>query len=347
MKIEFSMPFAEILKRDGKIVPFDPSKIKNAIDQAQNDIEFGIMVFTENSLGDAVIDAQQRGLNIDGIIDYVEYTGSEYQYLKDNGVNVRDYVNPDGSSWPDGPVFHHKYVLMDFQEGATNPILITGSHNWSAAAESNNDENTLIIYDANIANQFHQEFSKRFKDLQTPIAVDDDTVANTNEWITINYLENDFIPEDIAVSLEIVQIPSNGEAEWVQGEMSYKSGEQYSGKDSLSYRIYNINNPQLSDTAWVRIQVGENSINELSGGSFNINKQYLKQGTLYLDIYSRKTETLHLNLFDLESKLINSSSIMVVTGSNSYKIKLGTLSKGVYLLDVSNTSEKLSSKLIY
>ena len=254
------------------------SKIKNAIDQAQNDLEFGIMVFTENSLGDAVIDAQQRGLNIDGIIDYVEYTGSEYQYLKDNGVNVRDYVNPDGSSWPDGPVFHHKYVVMDFQEGATNPILITGSHNWSAAAESNNDENTLIIYDANIANQFHQEFSKRFKDLQTPIAVDDDTVANTNEWITINYLENDFIPEDIAVSKEIVQMPSNGEAGWVQGEMSYKSGEQYSGKDSLSYRIYNIDNPQLSDTAWVRIQVGENSINELSEGSFNINKQYLKDG---------------------------------------------------------------------
>ena len=142
-------------------------------------------------------------------------------------------------------------------------------------------------------------------------------------------------------------MPSNGEAGWVQGEMSYKSGEQYSGKDSLSYRIYNIDNPQLSDTAWVRIQVGENSINELSEGSFNINKQYLKDGYLYLDIYSRKTETLQLNLFDLESKLINSSSIMVISGSNSYKIELGTLSKGVYLLDVSNTSEKSSSKLIY
>ncbi len=34
MKIEFSMPFAEILKRDGKIVPFDPSKIKDAIAKA-------------------------------------------------------------------------------------------------------------------------------------------------------------------------------------------------------------------------------------------------------------------------------------------------------------------------
>ena len=38
------------------------SKIKKVIDQAESDIEFGIMVFTENSLGDAIVDAQQRGL---------------------------------------------------------------------------------------------------------------------------------------------------------------------------------------------------------------------------------------------------------------------------------------------
>ena len=129
---------------------FSPSdnttvKIKNTIDQAENDIEFAIMVFTENSLGNALVAAQQNGLEIHGIIDYVEYSGSEYNYLKDNGIYVRDYVNPDGIGWPDGPVFHHKYALMDFQEGSANPVAITGSHNWSASAESINDENTLII----------------------------------------------------------------------------------------------------------------------------------------------------------------------------------------------------------
>jgi len=34
MNIEFSLPFNEILKRDGTLVPFDPSKIKNAIAKA-------------------------------------------------------------------------------------------------------------------------------------------------------------------------------------------------------------------------------------------------------------------------------------------------------------------------
>lgn len=323
------------------------SKIKDVIDQAESDIEFGIMVFTENSLGDAIVDAQQNGLDILGIIDYVEYTGSEYDYLKSNGVNVRDYVNPDGSQWPDGPVFHHKYALVDFQAGSTNPVTITGSHNWSASAESINDENSLIIYDANIANQFHQEFLQRFNDLHTPIAVDDDTTAQINEWITINYLENDFIPEDISVSTEIIQMPYHGEAAWVQGEMSYKSEEGYSGKDSLSYRLSNVDEPNLSDTAWVRIQVGENSIGEISCESFSIHSQSINQGILELDIYSRKAERLEIKLIGISGQLLYSENINVIVGNNPTQVNLQSFAKGIMLLDIKGSSGSLTQKLVY
>ena len=34
--------------------------------------------------------------------------------------------------------------------------------NWSANGEDTNDENTLIIHDAAIANQFYQEFAARY-----------------------------------------------------------------------------------------------------------------------------------------------------------------------------------------
>lgn len=322
------------------------SKIQAALDQAENEIEFAIMVFTENSLGDAIVDAKQRGVQTDGIIDYVEYTGSEYEYLKDNGVNVRNYVNPDGTSWPDGPVFHHKYVILDYLAGAVNPIAITGSHNWSASAESINDENTLIIYDANLANQFHQEFIQRFHDQLTPVAEDDDTVANTNEWIAIKYLDNDFIPEEVSISKEIVQIPLNGEAAWVQGEMAYKSTEGYSGKDSLSYRIYNVDNVQLADTAWVRVQVGESSIGEFFLSGFSIGQHYLDQGTLYLNIDSRQAEILKLRLIELNGKSIHTSNIRIVPGENSFEVYLPAISKGVFLLNVSSSSRMLSTKLI-
>ncbi len=42
--------------------------------------------------------------------------------------------------------------------------VLTGSHNWSNAAEQDNDENTLIINDVYIANKYMQEFKKRYNE---------------------------------------------------------------------------------------------------------------------------------------------------------------------------------------
>jgi phosphatidylserine/phosphatidylglycerophosphate/cardiolipin synthase-like enzyme len=58
-------------------------------------------------------------------------------------------------------LLHHKYMIID--EGtASDPFVITGSMNWSANGEDTNDENTLIIHNAAIANQFYQEFAARY-----------------------------------------------------------------------------------------------------------------------------------------------------------------------------------------
>lgn len=58
-------------------------------------------------------------------------------------------------------LLHHKYMIVD--EGtASDPFVVTGSMNWSANGEDTNDENTIIIHDAAIANQFYQEFAARY-----------------------------------------------------------------------------------------------------------------------------------------------------------------------------------------
>ncbi len=62
-------------------------------------------------------------------------------------------IYKDGLDYSDK--LHHKYAVIDGQ------VVITGSHNWSAAANHDNDENTLFIYDARIANQYEQEFRAR------------------------------------------------------------------------------------------------------------------------------------------------------------------------------------------
>lgn len=60
---------------------------------------------------------------------------------------------------------HHKYAIADANIAGSNPVVLTGSHNWSNNAENNSDENTIIIYDGTIANIYLQEFEKRWAEL--------------------------------------------------------------------------------------------------------------------------------------------------------------------------------------
>jgi hypothetical protein len=87
-------------------------------------------------------------------MDDVNGTGSEFAYLK---TFADFWANP-------GSTLHNKYCVVDAYKPLSEPTVLTGSHNWSAAAETSNDENTLIITDLKIANQYMQEFKKRYNE---------------------------------------------------------------------------------------------------------------------------------------------------------------------------------------
>ena len=63
------------------------------------------------------------------------------------------------------PVFREILKLLRGRkadvDSESDPTVITGSMNWSANGDDTNDENTLIIHDAAVANQFYQEFAAR------------------------------------------------------------------------------------------------------------------------------------------------------------------------------------------
>ena len=321
--------------------------IKSVIDQAESLLEFGVMVFTENSLGNAVVGAKERGVDIRGIIDYVEYTGSEYEYLRENDVNVREYLNPDGSQWPDGPVFHHKYAITDFAPGSENPVAITGSHNWSASAESKNDENTVIVYDGNLANQFHQEFSQRFLDLLTPVAVDDDTVTPVNDGVVIPFLENDFLPEGENIIPEIIQMPGNGEAGFDGDSIYYVPHVDFSGKDSLSYRLYNEANPELADTAWIFVMVGNSGIGEHHMSGFSavaFTDRY--SGDVVLEMNSAIHRQLSIRIMDVSGKQIHAENICIGGGKTMHRIGLPETIHGVLLIAIDGHDGRVVLKII-
>jgi phosphatidylserine/phosphatidylglycerophosphate/cardiolipin synthase-like enzyme len=62
-----------------------------------------------------------------------------------------------------GGKVHHKFAVIDVN--GANPVVVTGSYNWTAAGEEQNDENTLIIYDPAVAQAYYQEYLKLYQAL--------------------------------------------------------------------------------------------------------------------------------------------------------------------------------------
>jgi phosphatidylserine/phosphatidylglycerophosphate/cardiolipin synthase-like enzyme len=134
------------------------TKIVNAINSANFSLDVAMFTFTDNDLGDAVVAAKNRGVNVRCIIENVSYFGSEYNKLINAGIPVISHANITND-------FHHKYCIIDAANTSSDPIVVTGSHNWSNSANDEYDENTLIIHDAIVANQYLEEFSKRYSTL--------------------------------------------------------------------------------------------------------------------------------------------------------------------------------------
>ncbi len=131
-------------------------KIVPRLKQAASTIDFMAFSFTDDDIGSAVLDRAQAGVKVRGVF---ENTGSETQYseygkLKKAGLDV----------WQDGNPYlmHHKVFIVD---GKT---VIFGSFNFSQNAETENDENLLIVDDAGLAQQFEAEFARVYDQAQNP-----------------------------------------------------------------------------------------------------------------------------------------------------------------------------------
>jgi len=140
-------------------VYFSPSDnttfhIVNALNSAQYDCFFSLLLITRSNLAATLINLKNRGVDVKGLVNNQNENGTEFFNLQSNGVFLLQY---SGSRQ-----LHHKYAIVDAGALGDSPKLITGSHNWSNNAENRNDENTLIIHDPNLVNIFFQEFQARW-----------------------------------------------------------------------------------------------------------------------------------------------------------------------------------------
>lgn len=107
--------------------------VEREIDNAVKRIDVAVYTFTSRPLAQALVDAHERGVRVRVLLDPAQ-AAKEYSkasYLANYGIDVR---TEKGAG-----LMHHKFVLID------DSVLITGSFNWTASAEAENDENILLL----------------------------------------------------------------------------------------------------------------------------------------------------------------------------------------------------------
>ena len=118
---------------------------------AQSRIRFMAFTFTSDEIAQAMVRRAQDGVVVQGVIENRNAEGdySEYERLR---AAAHDIL-PDGNPY----IMHHKVIIID------DETVILGSYNFTASAEDSNDENVLIIHDAEVASLFVAEFGRVYE----------------------------------------------------------------------------------------------------------------------------------------------------------------------------------------
>ncbi|MEO5863098.1 MAG: phospholipase D family protein [Burkholderiales bacterium] len=116
------------------------ASITQAIRNAKRNIRIQAFSFTNKAIARALQEASRRGIEVKLLADRDQFergAGFLLRDLKQAGVNVM----LDGEH----AAAHNKIMLID--PDGDNPIVITGSFNFTQAAQKFNAENVVLIHD--------------------------------------------------------------------------------------------------------------------------------------------------------------------------------------------------------
>jgi phosphatidylserine/phosphatidylglycerophosphate/cardiolipin synthase-like enzyme len=132
-----------------------------AIVQQLNEAKKSVLVqaysFTSTPIAKAVVDAHKRGVKVQVILDKSQRSErySSATFLQNNGL--APLIDAKHA------IAHNKVIVIDDQ------TVITGSFNFTKAAEQSNAENLLIIHDSSLASKYgknwqdHQVHSEAYQ----------------------------------------------------------------------------------------------------------------------------------------------------------------------------------------
>jgi phosphatidylserine/phosphatidylglycerophosphate/cardiolipin synthase-like enzyme len=131
--------------------------VVEALNQATNSVLVQAYSFTSAPIARALVEAHRRGLQIQVILDKSQRTEkySEADFLKNEGIPTM--IDAEHA------IAHNKIMIIDAY------VVLTGSFNFTKAAEENNAENLLVLNDPLLAKRYadnwlaHQSHSEPYE----------------------------------------------------------------------------------------------------------------------------------------------------------------------------------------
>jgi len=149
--------------------------IAKTLRQSTQSIDLALFVFSDQDLVNEMLAARSAfeshpGVTIRALIEPTFIYRPFSEALDMLGVALSDHCKwePNNRPWqnpittvgvpqlPPGDLLHHKFGIVDRQ------TVITGSHNWTNAANRGNDETLLVIHSPTVAAHFQREFDRLY-----------------------------------------------------------------------------------------------------------------------------------------------------------------------------------------
>jgi phosphatidylserine/phosphatidylglycerophosphate/cardiolipin synthase-like enzyme len=130
------------------------AKIVGAIKEAKRSILVQAYSFTSRPIIEALVSAKYKGIDVKILLDKsLIINGNQYYspipYFQERNIWIRiDYLPI---------VAHNKVIIID------DSTVITGSFNFTRAAQMDNAENVLMIYDYKLAQKYTDNWYERAK----------------------------------------------------------------------------------------------------------------------------------------------------------------------------------------
>jgi hypothetical protein len=230
----------------GKIIDsyFSPSdganaQIINAINSADSDINVATMLITRSDISSALIDKYNAGIVDTNIVtDTQNPSGNQFNTLQ-AALPINHVVKFTNSG-----IMHHKFMVIDNFNATSDPLVLVGSHNWSSSAENKNDENTLIVHDLNIANQYYQAFAYLYLDAGG-------TLLN--------------VPQAASQDLSLFPNPT-------QGSFTIKT-KNYNSLDNVAVKIYDVFGKCIASQQYTNLSSKTLSLEDQPSGLYFVTLQ--------------------------------------------------------------------------